>query len=182
MLSTMLSILILGDSISLGISKEFKEIIPKNIIFHNISKVGAGLNNRLYFNFYEKAEEANKNINPDIIIIIIGANDEPCRSYYEKCQELISKFPNKKIFWVSVPVFGHSFLHKRTEKNNYIIKKLMGENFLDINPIITINEQFTMGINNIMIRSSDKVHFTNKGYRILAKEILKQLNEKGTFQ
>ena len=178
MLMSFLSILFIGDSLSVETGKSFKEITKPAIVSVE-SKVGSGLNNRLFWNWYTKAEELNSKYNPDIVIVMLGSNDAPCSAYYDKVNELKSKFPNKKVYWVSVLPFAHSFLWKRTEKNNYVIQKAMGDNFIDVSDVISLRNKFTSKKNGDRIRTEDGVHLTKIGGELIAAEILNQLKLKG---
>lgn len=194
------SVLLIGDSMMQGVApyilKGFKKL---NLTGINLSKHSTGLTYKHYFDWEAATKDAFMN-NPQIalVVVLLGANDPWTMKkhiafksarweeiYTQRISEIIAvaKAHNARVVWYEVPsvrekslndkILYLNSLYEHTLKNN-------GEYFLQTNGIITQGGKYSAFIKNaknksVQVRIDDGVHFTARGYQIMANIFLNAL-------
>jgi len=81
-------------------------------------------------------------------------------------------FPKSKIYWLELAV-DHDYENirpgvlKKINEFNKIIKSVFGDGFVKVNELIKKNRGF----------NKDKLHWNNKGHKLVAEKLLQNINE-----
>lgn len=141
------SVLLVGDSLSIGLGKQLERIFAdrKDINFARLGKVSSGLARPDFFDWEKNLEDLAKAQRPDTVLIMIGANDNKSltdkdgaavyfedaswdRLYAAKAARLLeicrNHNPDVRIFWVGAPVMGNQALAGDVKRINSILKSL----------------------------------------------------------
>lgn len=72
------SVLLVGDSLSIGLGKQFDAVFAgrPGVRFAHLGKVSSGLANPAFFNWDEQLAAQVKAHHPDLVLIMVGANDD----------------------------------------------------------------------------------------------------------
>ena len=178
MIKTLMTILIIGDSLSVQPGQFVQDMLPN----HNVivqSKVSSGLNNSLFYDWYTQSEILSRKHNPDVVFIILGTNDGNCYRYPEKVEKILKNFEGKIVYWIGIPPMRDLHIKKREDHNNKMLKTLLGDKFIDLKDIF--GDVFTYEMNGNKIRTDDGIHYTNCGGKMVADkivEVIKSVNSR----
>ena len=167
-------ILYIGDSISCGIRTFANKLSNGKILFDGYGTSKA-LDNPYFFKSLEIFANQEKKINA--VIFNNGLHgwhlkdDEYKNLYEEFLENLLRKFNNIPVIPI-LTTFVKDGHNERVIIRNEIVKKIAREKKLDIIDLYTVSEK-----NNDLL-SDDKLHFIDKGYEILAKEVADYLSKK----
>jgi len=175
------SVLIVGDSLALGLSTSFEQALKEyneNISFARVGKVSSGLAIPHLFDWEKKVQVLIEKYSPDIIVVLMGINDANnnirvddrkailgTAAWPDAYQERVKRFiaiiaqRNVPIYWVGLPVVRDEAMTQRIEIANSAARKAC-EAFAECHFIDTWN-----------ILTDDKGNYTNykkdnQGYTI----------------
>lgn len=205
-IQTPITILVVGDSLILegfGPALDQKLSIYKDVTIIRKGEYSTGLNRTDYFDWYAKTAEYIEKFQPDILIIMIGANDgqnirgEDGKIYSQKTSDwdtvytqrvnryLTENTPKvKHFYWVGHPITNSpDFLPKFTRMNKaYQDECAKFENSTYINSWdrFSVNGKYSAIItddNGISqtVKASDGVHLTDHGGNVLADLVIQYL-------
>ncbi|WP_304370714.1 SGNH family hydrolase [uncultured Helicobacter sp.] len=194
------SVLLVGDSMMQGVApymlKTFKKMNLQGI---NLSKHSTGLTYKHYFDWAEAIKDAfSKNDNIALVVVLLGANDpwtikkniafkSPLweEIYTQRIEEIliIAQSNGARIVWYEIPSVREKSLNDKLMYLNSLYEREMrsgGEYFLQSNGIVTQGGKYSAFIKNksgksVQVRDDDGVHFTSKGYQIMANIFLNAL-------
>ncbi len=141
------SVLLIGDSLSIGLGKQLERLFDgrKDVVFSRRGKVSSGLARPDFFDWEQNLEDLAKTQRPDVVIIMIGANDNKALTgddgkavyfddpawdalYAEKASRLLSICraynPGVRIYWVGAPIMGDPALSGDLQRINGVLKTL----------------------------------------------------------
>lgn len=195
-------ILFIGDSIMQSIAMNAKKILAKRgIKIIDMSKHSTGLVNKKYYDWQSVSEQfLNNNQNVRLIVALFGANDSWGRTiggkyrefesdewgeFYAKRVSEIYKVAQKRdipILWLGAPCMKKSDFNLKMERLNEIFKassKNYKQNFININEIICLNDNYVTHINNdknesVKVRANDGIHLSVEGGK---KVVIRMLDE-----
>lgn len=163
-------ILYIGDSISCGTRGALNEIAPGGIFFDGFGTSKA-LDNPYFFpslSLFAKQEE-----HIDAVLFNNGlhgwhiSEEEYAKLYNEFLDKLASEFSSIPIIPVLTTFVTNPDYHNdRVIIRNNIVKELSKSKKLEILDFYSVSEE------NKHLQSSDGVHFSEEGYRLLAYKIL----------
>ena len=193
-------VLLVGDSMMQGIApymlKTFKKLNLKGI---NLSKHSTGLTYPHYFNWAEAITQAFATYdNIAIVVVILGANDPWSmkkniafksqkweKIYTQRINDIITiaQSNGARVVWYEVPSVREKSLNDKILYLNSLYEREVrasGEFFLQSNGIVTQGGAYSAFIKNkngksIQVRIDDGVHFTSRGYQIMANIFLNTL-------
>lgn len=194
------SVLLIGDSMMQGIAPYLVRSLKKHHIYGiNLSKHSTGLTYKHYFNWESATREAlSKNPHIELVVVILGANDPWTMKksiafktslweeiYLSRIQEIIDVAQDygARVVWYEVPAVREEKLNAKIAYLNELYERSVresGEFFLQTNGIITQGTHYSAFIRNakgksVQVRIDDGVHFTSRGYKIMADILLNQL-------
>jgi len=203
------NVLVVGDSLAVtlavSLEKAFKDfegltMIPKG-------KIASGLQNPQYYNWEQALSQFMKEYDPQLVIVMMGANDakylsldpeapEPSaledkrRQIYEaRLKKFLSVMDERKVrsYWIGLPVMGDSDLSGKSRALNAIVSRAcQGSShgrFLDTWPLLCDQQgNYAQHImdnagHRIRVREGDKIHFSTAGGDIIVKALLKDAGE-----
>jgi hypothetical protein len=204
-LSLPANVLVVGDSLAVtlavSLDKAFKEyegltMIPKG-------KIASGLQNPQYYNWEQALSQFMKEYDPQLVIVMMGANDakylsldpqstEPSalddkrRFLYEaRLKKFLAVMDERKVtsYWIGLPVMGDPELSGKSRALNAIVSRACQESsrgrFLDTWPLLCDPQgnyaQHIMDTagHRIRVREGDKIHFSTAGGDIIVRALLK---------
>lgn len=175
------SVLIVGDSLALGLSTSFEQALKEyneNIAFARVGKVSSGLAIPHLFDWEKKVQVLIEKYKPDLIVVLMGINDANnnirvddrkailgTAAWPDAYQERVKRFidiiaeRNVPIYWVGLPVVRDEAMTQRIEIANSAARKAC-DAFAECHFINTWN-----------ILTDDKGNYTNykkddQGYTI----------------
>jgi uncharacterized protein len=199
--------LLIGDSTMSDLSPVINYDLRKLYHIKNVRldyKVSTGLNRIDFYDWYAKTTDSIITYQPDVLIIIFGANDDQdilddqgishakfteewqkiYRQRVEKYAKLISDSAVKKIYWIGQPISNrktyNQFYPIVNEIYRDVLKNYPKIQFLETWDIFAINGQFAPILPNKLgkkapVRLKDGVHFSEHGSRILGDFILDKM-------
>lgn len=194
------SILLIGDSMMQGVApyllRTFKKVKIQGI---NLSKHSTGLTYKHYFNWELATRDAlEKNPHISLVVVLLGANDpwsmkkniafksplweEIYTQHIDEILQLAKEY-GVRVVWYEVPSVREKSLNDKIMYLNTLYEsavKQSGEYFLQSNGIITQGGKYSAFIKNakgksVQVRADDGVHFTTRGYQIMANILLNNL-------
>lgn len=200
-------LLVVGDSLAIGLSLSLRrsvaELVGVNLIEEG--KVSSGLANPKYYDWGKALRVFVEKYNPDLVVIMMGANDAKYINPDEKprppgssnkswadvfamrIEQFLSVLDSKKIrnYWIGLPIMGDAGYARQALVMNAIIKtecnRFPESRFLDTWTLLSDEKgNYSTFLPNdkgvkIKIRANDKVHFTVAGGDILARSLLSVL-------
>lgn len=194
------SILLIGDSMMQGVApyllRTFKKVKIQGI---NLSKHSTGLTYKHYFNWELATRDAlEKNPHISLVVVLLGANDPWSMKkgiafksplweeiYTQRIDEIlqVAKAYNVRVAWYEVPSVREKSLNDKIMYLNSLYEsavKQSEEYFLQSNGIVTQGGKYSAFIKNakgksVQVRADDGVHFTTRGYQIMANILLNSL-------
>ena len=193
-------ILLIGDSMMQGVApyllRTFKKVKIQGI---NLSKHSTGLTYKHYFNWELATRDAlEKNPQISLIVVLLGANDPWSMKkgiafksplweeiYTQRIDEIlqVAREYGVRVAWYEVPSVREKSLNDKIMYLNSLYEesvKQSGEYFLQSNGIVTQGGKYSAFIKNakgksVQVRADDGVHFTTRGYQIMANILLNSL-------
>lgn len=193
-------VLLIGDSMMQGVApyllRTFKKVKIQGI---NLSKHSTGLTYKHYFNWELATRDAlEKNPHISLIVVLLGANDPWSMKkgiafksplweeiYTQRIDEIlqVAREYGVRVAWYEVPSVREKSLNDKIMYLNSLYEesvKQSGEYFLQSNGIVTQGGKYSAFIKNakgksVQVRADDGVHFTTRGYQIMANILLNSL-------
>lgn len=193
-------VLLIGDSMMQGVApyllRTFKKVKIQGI---NLSKHSTGLTYKHYFNWELATRDAlEKNPQISLIVVLLGANDPWSMKkgiafksplweeiYMQRIDEIlqVAREYGVRVAWYEVPSVREKSLNDKIMYLNSLYEesvKQSGEYFLQSNGIVTQGGKYSAFIKNakgksVQVRADDGVHFTTRGYQIMANILLNSL-------
>lgn len=193
-------ILLVGDSMMQGVApyllRTFKKAKIQGI---NLSKHSTGLTYKHYFNWEVATRDAlEKNPHISLVVVLLGANDPWSMKkniafksplweeiYTQRIDEIlqVAQGYGVRVAWYEVPSVREKSLNDKIMYLNTLYEaavKQSGEYFLQSNGIVTQGGKYSAFIKNakgksVQVRADDGVHFTARGYQIMANILLNNL-------
>ena len=193
-------VLLIGDSMMQGVApyllRTFKKVKIQGI---NLSKHSTGLTYKHYFNWELATRDAlEKNPQISLIVVLLGANDPWSMKkgiafksplweeiYTQRIDEIlqVAREYGVRVAWYEVPSVREKSLNDKIMYLNSLYEesvKQSGEYFLQSNGIVTQGGKYSAFIKNakgksVQVRADDGVHFTTRGYQIMANILLNSL-------
>lgn len=185
----------LGDGFWLGINNDRDRLTNEKIKTIKGSVQGQSITGKNFSSYIDKIKKMRSEINPDYVVIWIGANDQVPESksseknslYLNNFQILYKKnalllldalkVQPEKVYWVSLPKMRSPKSDHNAHTINLILKQISTEkklHFVDIEKSLVDdagNFSKTMNYKGkfIQTRADDGVHFTTIGYKIVSK-------------
>jgi uncharacterized protein len=200
-------LLVVGDSLAIGLSLSLRRCVAEldGVELIEEGKVSSGLANPRYYDWEKALRVFLDKYNPDLVVIMMGANDakyinvnekprpagSPNKSWPEVFSMRVDNFlaalveKNVPSYWIGLPIMGDTAFAKQAEVMNDVIKaqcaKVKNSHFLDTWTLLTDSQgNYSTFLPNdkgvkIKVRANDKVHFTVAGGDILAQSFLTAL-------
>ncbi|WP_026088043.1 SGNH/GDSL hydrolase family protein [Bartonella rattimassiliensis] len=197
-------ILVIGDFIAYAVADALKKFFTNNrdIIIINKTKPASGLVRTDYYSWQNNISKLIDQNNPDVIIMMIGANDnqtiknsdsmintnqsEWVRIYKQRIIEIAENLQTsgKSWIWIGQPAFRSDLLTQKMKVFNALYKQeteTAGGYFLDIwNGFSDKEGNFSFsgyGINGeiVKLRTNNGMHFTPEGKEKLVSYLQKPL-------
>lgn len=201
-------LLVIGDSLSISLGEQLERALAgvPGLDFTRDGTRSTGLTRPDLLNWPEHLRELVDKAAPDIVVIMIGANDvmpvqtpdgghvyfeDPAwpKAYAAKARELVAicrqANPRVAIYWVGVPTMGEASLASGVQKVNAALRAMCpaaGCRYIDTQaPFSDPSDQFARHAKDaatgdiVSLRTSDAVHLTENGARLLAGTVLKTL-------
>ena len=199
LLSAPIKILIIGDSMILeGFGPQFENRLKSYEGFTTVrfGKYSTGLNRIDYFDWYSKTRELITSHNPDVLVIMVGANDgQGIRDsngnavllnseswdvvYRERVKNYLEEFSPKfkQIYWIGHPIPRTENFHNKFLRMNKIYDEVSQEyaNVYYVNSWerFAVDGKYAPTLADddgtvAYVKSSDGVHVTNHGGKILS--------------
>lgn len=191
------SVLLIGDSMMQGTAPYALKIFKKvNVQGINLSKHSTGLTYKSYFDWASTTKEAfARNPNISLVVVLLGVNDpwvmqktinfktpEWENIYTHRIEEIINiaRDYGARVAWYEIPAIKSKSLNEKVIYLNGLYEQQIrkwGEYFLPSNDVITEDNQYSAFIKSkdgksVQVRDDDGVHFTARGYQIMANILL----------
>jgi hypothetical protein len=200
-------ILVVGDSLAIGLSLSLRRSVAELDAVELIEegKVSSGLANPKYYDWGRALRVFLDKYKPDVVVIMMGANDakyininekprppgSPNKTWPEvfsmRVEDFLSALQEKNIrnYWIGLPVMGDAPYAKQVQIMNDIVMtecaKFKNSRYLDTWNLLADDQgNYSTFLSNdkgvkIKVRANDKVHFTVAGGDILAQSFLTTL-------
>ncbi|KAF5029681.1 hypothetical protein DSECCO2_646060 [anaerobic digester metagenome] len=200
-------LLVVGDSLAIGLSLSLRRSMAEfeNVQLIEEGKVSSGLANPKYYDWGKALRVFLDKYKPDVVVIMMGANDAKYINVNEKprppgstnktwpevfsmrVEDFLEALQQRGIrnYWIGLPIMGDPSYAKQAEVMNDIVKTECGRfatsRFLDTWSLLTDAQgNYSTFLPNdkgvkIKVRANDKVHFTVAGGDILAQSFLATL-------
>jgi uncharacterized protein len=202
-------VLVVGDSLAIGLSLSLRRSVVDlaDVELIEEGKVSSGLANPKYYDWEKALRVFVDKYAPDLVLIMMGANDakyinlnekprpagSPNKTWPEvfsmRVENFLSALQGKNIrnYWVGLPIMGDVPYAKQAEVMNDIVKaecaKFSDSHYLDTWNLLADDQgNYSTFLPNekgvkIKVRANDKVHFTVAGGDILAQFLLKAVGK-----
>ena len=209
-----LKILLVGDSLILeGFGPQFDKMIKTydGIELHRYGKYSTGLNKIDYFDWYSYTDELIDSIQPDILIIMIGANDgqaivntegksislKDTENWNNAYRERVIRYLQltnhrvEYVYWVGHPIPRDSNFYDKFERMNLIYKeesaKYSNVIYIDSWSRFAVDGKYSATLKDSAgvertVKASDGVHLTTHGGNILSELVIEYLSEQVNFE
>ncbi|HEY9704545.1 MAG TPA: DUF459 domain-containing protein, partial [Allocoleopsis sp.] len=196
----------LGTTINYNLRKSYQ---VKNIKLSY--KISTGLNRIDFYDWYGKTSELINSYQPDALIVIFGGNDDQdiidsqgkysviftegwkktYRERVERYAKLVSDSSVKKVYWIGHPISNVPRFNKFFPIINEIYKDVIKDypkiEFIDTWNAFAVDGKFSPIIasksgKQSYIRSSDGVHFTEHGAKIIGDLIIDKMAEENAIK
>lgn len=161
-----LSILIMGDSLSISLAEQMKQILTNTKIY-STGIISSGLENTTKTDWVLRSKRMIKQYRPDLIIILIGMNDSG-----ENYKQLVTRFYRNMydypVYFIQIPATN------KVEKNQQIsiINDILKEMSLtsDFYFIETSFQEF-----NPKFHRPDGIHLNLMGNKAFTQEVITEI-------
>ncbi len=200
-------LLVVGDSLAIGLSLSLRRSVAEleNVELIEEGKVSSGLANPKYYDWGRALRVFLDKYKPDIVVIMMGANDAKYININEKprpagsanktwpevfsmrVENFLEALQERGVrnYWIGLPIMGDAPYAKQAEVMNDIVKAECGRfsisRYLDTWSLLADDQgNYSTFLPNekgvkIKVRANDKVHFTVAGGDILAQSFLTTL-------
>lgn len=200
-------LLVVGDSLAIGLSLSLRRSVAEldNVELIEEGKVSSGLANPKYYDWAKALRVFLDKYKPDVVVIMMGANDAKYINVNEKprptgsgnktwpevfsmrVEDFLATLADKNIpnYWIGLPIMGDPPYAKQAMVMNEIVMaecaKFKNSHYLETwNLLADDGGSYSTFLPNdkgvkIKVRANDKVHFTVAGGDILAQTFLKTL-------
>ena len=200
-------ILVVGDSLAIGLSLSLRRSVAEldSVELIEEGKVSSGLANPKYYDWGKALRVFLDKYKPDVVVIMMGANDakyinvnekprppgSPNKTWPEvfsmRVEDFLSALQEKNIrnYWIGLPVMGDAPYARQVQIMNDIVTaecaKFKNSRYLDTWSLLADDQgNYSTFLANekgvkIKVRANDKVHFTVAGGDILAQTFLTTL-------
>ena len=200
-------ILVVGDSLAIGLSLSLRRSVAEldSVELIEEGKVSSGLANPKYYDWGKALRVFLDKYKPDVVVIMMGANDakyinvnekprppgSPNKTWPEvfsmRVEDFLSALQEKNIrnYWIGLPVMGDAPYARQVQIMNDIVMtecaKFKNSRYLDTWSLLADDQgNYSTFLANekgvkIKVRANDKVHFTVAGGDILAQTFLTTL-------
>lgn len=179
------SILVVGDSLSVGIgmamSKELKK--KDGVTVFAKGKVGSGLNSPKFYNWEKHLRSFIHKENPDLVVVLIGGNDafngpgsdSWANSFEKKVDNFLRIAAENKVmvYWVGLPIMVKDDFTKKVKVANSVMESTCGA-YKNCSYIDT----WGLASDYAKLRAKDGIHFTFNGYMLLSRHIINRMSDK----
>ena len=202
-------LLVVGDSLAIGLSLSLRRSVAEldNVELIEEGKVSSGLANPKYYDWAKALRVFLDKYKPDVVVIMMGANDAKYINVNEKprpngsgnktwpevfsmrVEDFLATLADKNIpsYWIGLPIMGDPPYAKQAMVMNEIVlaecAKFKNSHYLETwNLLADDGGSYSTFLPNdkgvkIKVRANDKVHFTVAGGDILAQAFLKTLSK-----
>lgn len=191
------SVLVVGDSFAVGVGMSLAQMLKqKNITLHQKGKTSSGLNSPKFYNWEAKLKEFISAKKPDVLVAMISGNDahngSGSDSWASAYEGKVNNFLNiatangVQVFMVGLPPMGKEGYSKRAKKANAVIERVCdntdGCAYVDAWTLFSDDKgNYTrkkkLNGKTATLRAGDGVHFTMNGYKLLGRQILRQISQ-----
>lgn len=206
-LETPLNFLIVGDSMMLvgfGPNLEAQLLSKTGVSAYREGQYSTGLNRVDYYDWYAKTDELVNQYNPDVLVVMYGANDgqgildadgvayqltDPGwdEVYRQRVYAYMNMFTTKvkKIYWVGHPITISEDFNPKFTRMNAIYKsesaKFDNIEYIDMWEKMSVNGEYAAALpdkdgNLAIVKQSDDVHVTEHGGKIMADIMIEILS------
>lgn len=200
-------ILVVGDSLAIGLSLSLRRSVAAldGVELIGEGKVSSGLANPKYYNWGRALRIFLDKYSPDLVVVMMGANDARYINPDEKPRppgstnkswpevfsmrmgDFLAALTEKHIpsYWIGLPIMGNPSYAKQAQVMNAIIRaecaKAKNSRYLDTWTLLADAQgNYSTFLPNakgvkIKVRANDKIHFTVAGGDILARSFLTTL-------
>jgi hypothetical protein len=193
-----LDILVVGDSLSVGIGAAFAAILKSKdgVSVTEAGKVASGLNSPKFYDWESKLTEFVAEHNPELVLIMIGGNDAHNGSgsdawaadFEEKARRFlaIAQDQGAFVYWVGLPPMQKPVFSKKVKLANEVMRQVCGSSgrckYVDTWDAAAGDDggfAKRKHINGRLVsfRSGDGCHFTFTGYKALSRHIMSRMSE-----
>lgn len=193
------SMLIVGDSLSVGLGAMMASIMKENqaVVVRPEGKISTGLNTAWFFDWEKKLRELIDEEKPDVLVVLIGGNDAfngPGSSEWEdKFRMNVQSFlqiaseNDIEVFWVELPPMKKDDFTRKVKTANYVMESVCSKigncHFVDTWRLCADKEGKYAVVkkindNAVMLRVDDGAHFTKVGYELLGRYVLEQISSR----
>ena len=207
-LETPLNFLLVGDSMMLvgfGPNLEAQLLNKSGVTAYREGQYSTGLNRVDYYDWYSKTDELINQYNPDVLIVMYGANDGQGildengvayqltdsgwdEVYRQRVYAYMNMFTSKvkKIYWVGHPITISEDFNPKFTRMNAIYKseseKFENIEYIDMWQLMSVDGQYASAMpdkngNVAILKQSDDVHVTEHGGIIMADIMIDLLSE-----
>ncbi len=159
------------------------------------SRPSSGLVNSNFFNWNKQARSVLSQYDPEIFLFMIGTNDASIvsanpKGYAEEYTQKLNDFldivsdEKRKIFFVLAPAMRESALNKNLNKLNdviYSVAQARGARTIESGDTLSPSGTFLFSTKikskSVVLRTSDGVHVSTNGGKLLGSAILEILNK-----
>ncbi len=188
---------IAGDSLARAVGPALGELSARSGVVqpHYDTSVSSGLLNPDFFDWPEHATSELANIDPDVVVFVIGTNDAVvwsdslAASYRIRTEAMMRELSgprHRPVYWVGPPVMRDSDLEEGAEAVGLIAreaaKHVKGVTYVDAHtvfddPLGRYQQSFEneLGVRKVM-RAGDGIHFSVDGADLLSRQIFHALD------
>lgn len=197
-------VLLVGDSMMKAPGNSLGRIFRKDkISFKNEASLGSGLARLDAYDWFGKLEEFKTALNPNLVIIMMGANDkQPMKSdtailqpdtpewdteyaaRIGKMMDIASNNGTTEVIWIKLPPMKDEAMNKHAEAVNAILDKEVKtrSNVVLYDPMPELTPRTPKEYKKVIMSStgtpieirSDEVHLSPQGANILAQNMMKK--------
>lgn len=199
-------VLIIGDSFmavggGLGDPLERSLLAYKDVEIKRLGVVSSGLASSRYYNWYTKTQELIDGFDPNVVIVMFGANDcggqvsEAWKKDYSKKLNTFMSMLEKNdltVFWVGLPIMKSESLSQGMSSINVLVEKEIPDHenfyFIPIWDILSDSNGKYLGSmkdesgKTKLLRTQDGVHLQYFAGTLVTKEIIKNMSEVMTLE
>jgi LysM repeat protein len=160
-------VVVIGDSLSIGLGKEIERVFATrgDVALTRLGKVSSGLVKPDFFDWEKNAAKLGDQARPDVIVIMIGANDNNNlaspegrtvyftdsawdEAYAARAARLVDACrahnPEARVYWVGVPVMADPTLDRDVRRINAALETMCGRmqhcTFIDTRGVLADGE------------------------------------------
>jgi len=202
-------LLVVGDSLAIGLSLSLRRSVAEldSVELIEEGKVSSGLANPKYYDWSKALRVFLDKYKPDVVVIMMGANDAKYINVNEKprpagsgnktwpevfsmrVEDFLTALAEKNIpnYWIGLPIMGDPPYARQAQVMNEIVvaecAKFKNSRYLETWNLLADDEGgYSTFLPNdkgvkIKVRANDKVHFTVAGGDILAQAFLKTMGK-----